>query len=30
MDDNESKTLDRGEFAKAMNDYRITSDPKEV
>lgn len=30
MDDNESKTLDRQEFAKAMRDYRITQDPSEV
>jgi Ca2+-binding EF-hand superfamily protein len=30
MDDNDSKTLDRQEFQKAMQDYRISSDPQEV
>lgn len=30
MDDNESKSLDRQEFAKAMTDYRITQDKNEV
>jgi Ca2+-binding EF-hand superfamily protein len=30
MDDNESKTLDRQEFTKAMQDYRISSDSNEV
>ena len=30
MDDDGSKTLDRGEFTKAMQDYRISSDPAEV
>eukprot|EP00347_Sterkiella_histriomuscorum_P017814 403347883 len=30
MDDNESKTLDRQEFTKAMRDYRITQDQDEV
>jgi calcyphosin len=30
MDDDGSRSLDRGEFAKAMQDYRITSDPTEV
>ena len=27
MDDNDSKTLDRQEFTKAMADYRISQDP---
>lgn len=30
MDDNESKTLDKQEFSKALRDYRITQDPNEV
>ena len=30
MDDDNSKSLDRAEFAKAMQDYRISSDPNEV
>jgi len=30
MDDNDSKTLDRQEFAKAMADYRISQDQQEV
>lgn len=30
MDDNESKTLDRQEFTKAMADYRISQDANEV
>ena len=30
MDDNNSKTLDKSEFTKAMQDYRISSDPAEV
>ena len=30
MDDNESKTLDRQEFTKAMQDYRISTDQVEV
>ncbi len=30
MDDNESKTLDRQEFTKAMRDYRITQETEEV
>ena len=30
MDDNQSKTLDFGEFSKAMLDYRITSEPEDV
>ena len=30
MDDNSSKTLDFGEFAKAMSDYRISTDQTEI
>lgn len=30
MDDNQSKTLDFGEFAKAMQDYRISTDQGEI
>lgn len=29
MDDNNSKTLDQGEFKKALNDYRIQIEPKD-
>lgn len=29
MDDDESKSLDANEFAKALKDYRISSDPEE-
>lgn len=30
MDDNQSKTLDFSEFAKAMQDYRISTDQGEI
>jgi len=30
MDDNDSKTLDYQEFAKALHDYRITQDQNEI
>jgi calcyphosin len=30
MDDNQSRTLDLSEFTKAMQDYRISSDPTEI
>ena len=30
MDDNNSKTLDLGEFSKAVKDYRITVEGKDI